>query len=159
MSTTDLPDLEQEFLTKIDAQLEELEPQLAPLLERRDYLVGIKNKLTGPPPKASRGAGRPAAGASAARSAARPSGGTRLQQLIEVVRDKPGITVTEAANAMNERYGLNIEATYIYRVRAKGEDAGKLRKEGTKIFLADETESSEPSEARIKELEAAGASN
>ena len=60
-----------------------------------------------------------------ARRNSRP--GQREQQLLELVRGRPGITVREAGNE------LGVDPTGLYRVVGRLEQRGELRKKGRNL--------------------------
>ena len=127
-----------DFLTKqrqqIEARLRELQPaheEYLTLLEARDALAGVKPGTTGPGPgrpPARRGPGRPPT----RRGPGRPPGsgrkttarkatkrktatrrrrsGTRGDQALELIKQNPGISVSDIANRMG------IRQNYLYRV-------------------------------------------
>ncbi len=107
----------------IDSRLSELRLELTKLEAARAALVGGR-----------RGPGRPAAsnGSTArrrpARRAGRPrgrrGGNTRANQALALVREKPGITIPQIAEA------LKIEPTYLYRVMPKLVDDGQVTRQG-----------------------------
>jgi len=53
--------------------------------------------------------------------------GQRAEQLLALVRQRPGITVADAGKA------LDVDATGLYRVVKGLEERGELRKEGRKL--------------------------
>jgi predicted transcriptional regulator of viral defense system len=66
-----------------------------------------------------------AAGATpAARGRRRTARGRRDEQLLALVRERPGITVAEAGNAMS------VDPTGLYRVVSRLEERGEVRKNG-----------------------------
>jgi sugar-specific transcriptional regulator TrmB len=84
---------------EIDARLKELRP----LVEEYNRLEKASAALAGVAPTASRAPRRRARG--------RPRGsGNRAKQALELVRARPGITISEMADAMG------IHANYLYRV-------------------------------------------
>ena len=127
-----------DFLTKqrqqIEARLRELQPaheEYLTLLEARDALAGVKPGKTGPGPgrpPGRRGPGRPPT----RRGPGRPPGsgrkttarkatkrktatrrrrsGTRGDQALELIKQNPGISVSDIANRMG------IRQNYLYRV-------------------------------------------
>ena len=84
-----------------------------------------------PPPPAPAAAGPPMAGAGrsprppAGRRRRRRQGGTRAEQALQVVRQNPGITVSELAG----RLGI-AQANYLYRVMNGLQADGAVRREG-----------------------------
>ena len=108
----------------IDSRLNELRQEVTKLEAARQALVGGR-----------RGPGRPAATANgsstrrrAPRRASRPrgrrGGNTRANQALNLVRDSPGITIPQIAEA------LKIEPNYLYRVMPKLVEEGQVRREG-----------------------------
>lgn len=136
--------LEEEFLGKIDGELAELEPQVA----RYNDLSDLRKRVTGTGSKTRSGtASRSTSGSAQAKP------GSRQQQFEQLVKDKPGITISEAANEMG------VATNYLYRLRDKGQAKNTIRVEGSKLYTVEpgEGEPTEPSAARVAELEAAGA--
>jgi CRP-like cAMP-binding protein len=122
---------------EIQARLKELQPLVEEyrLLEAADAaLSGIGNSAS----LASTATAAPAAPARRSRSASsrstrstggsrrgRPRGsGTRSAQALDLVRDRPGITIPEMAEAMG------IQQNYLYRVLPSLQKDGLVRKEG-----------------------------
>jgi hypothetical protein len=121
-----LADFVDKAVKDIDGRLEELKLEVQRLEAAREALVGGR-----------RGPGRPrasAAGASTSprRATPRRSGGsrgrrggnTRANQALQLVKEKPGITIPEIASA------LKIEPNYLYRVMPKLVEDGSVRREG-----------------------------
>jgi CRP-like cAMP-binding protein len=108
-------------VSEIDNRLDELKAEMAKLQAARSALT-------------RRGPGRPAkadaATTVAARPARRPSrargrrNGTRGDQALELVRQRPGITIPEIASS------LGTEPNYLYRVMPNLVKDGKVRREG-----------------------------
>lgn len=109
----------------IDSRLNELKQEVSRLEAARAALVGGR-----------RGRGRPASANGTrtrtrrrpARAAGRPrgrrGGNTRANQALALVRDKPGITIPQIAEA------LKIEPNYLYRVMPKLVEDGQVKREG-----------------------------
>ena len=109
----------------IDSRLSELKQEVSRLEAARAALVGGR-----------RGRGRPAStnGASTAtrrrttRAAGRPrgrrGGNTRANQALALVREKPGITIPQIAEA------LKIQPNYLYRVMPKLVEDGQVKRDG-----------------------------
>lgn len=109
----------------IDSRLTELKQEVAKLEAARAALVGGR-----------RGRGRPAStnGTTtttrrrATRAAGRPrgrrGGNTRANQALALVREKPGITIPQIAEA------LKIEPNYLYRVMPKLVEDGQVKRDG-----------------------------
>jgi len=85
---------------------------------------------------ASRSARRSNAATATKAAAAKPAGrsradsGQRGQQLVELVRARPGITVREAGAE------LGVDPTSLYRVVRRLEERGELRKNGRNLEVA-----------------------
>ncbi|HEY2317437.1 MAG TPA: winged helix-turn-helix transcriptional regulator [Solirubrobacteraceae bacterium] len=109
----------------IDRRLSELKVEVTKLEAARAALVGGR-----------RGPGRPASANGAGettrrrttRRAGRPrgrrGGNTRANQALSLVREKPGITIPQIAEA------LKIEPNYLYRVMPKLVEDGQVSREG-----------------------------
>jgi hypothetical protein len=107
---------------EIDGRLRELKEEVSRLEAARAALVGGR-----------RGPGRPLGTASSAtrrRTGRRPGrprgrrGGTRSSQALELVRNQPGITIPQIAEA------LKIEPNYLYRVMPKLVSDGQVKRDG-----------------------------
>ena len=118
----------------IDARLRELQDEVSRLEAARSALTGGRRRSGRP-----RGATPSTTGASArttrartgrrtsTRRPVRPSrrgGNTRANQTLELVREKPGITIPEIAKAMK------IEPNYLYRVLPRLESNGQVKRDG-----------------------------
>jgi sugar-specific transcriptional regulator TrmB len=98
---------------EIDARLKELRP----LVEEYGRLEKAAAALSGVAPTASRPR------AARRRGRGRPRGsGTRAKQALELVRARPGIKISEMAEAMG------IHANYLYRVMPTLESEGQVVK-------------------------------
>jgi predicted HTH transcriptional regulator len=108
-------------VAEIDDRLDELKAELAKLQSARSALT-------------RRGPGRPAKsqsmngnGNGAARAGTRSRGrrnGTRADQALALVRERPGITIPEIAAS------LGTEPNYLYRVMPNLVKDGKVKREG-----------------------------
>jgi hypothetical protein len=100
---------------EIDARMKELRPlvdEYNRLEKAADALKGVGN-----------GGARAAARATRRRGRGRPRGsGTRAKQALELVRARPGIKISELADAMG------IHANYLYRVMPTLEAEGRVVK-------------------------------
>ncbi len=130
-----MADFLEEKRKEIQARLKELKPMVDEyhLLEAAEVaLGGIGSGSTAAAPAAAaapaRRARRPrAASKPAVRSGrrGRPRGsGTRAAQALDLVRDRPGITIPELAEAMG------IQQNYLYRVMPGLAEEGKVTKSG-----------------------------
>jgi hypothetical protein len=122
---------------EIQARLKELQPLVEEyrLLDAADAaLSGIGNSAslastaTAAPPapaRRSRGASSRSTRSSGGSRRGRPRGsGTRSAQALDLVRDRPGITIPEMAEAMG------IQQNYLYRVLPGLAEQGKVTKAG-----------------------------
>jgi len=118
-----------DFLTEkrqeIDNRLKELRPlyeEYLKLEKAQEALAGMDQpRRRGRPPGSTN---RPASG-NGRRRRRRRSGGTRAEQALNVVRQNPGITVSE----MGDQLGVT-QKNYLYRVMANLQEEGSVRKEG-----------------------------
>jgi ribosomal protein S25 len=106
---------------EIDARLRELRPlveEFNRLEKAAAALAGVGGTQAGTSAKRrSNGAGR------SRRRRGRPRGsGNRAKQALELVRARPGITITELADAMG------IKANYLYRVMPTLQKEGQVKK-------------------------------
>jgi hypothetical protein len=104
---------------EIDARLRELRPlvdEYNRLEKAQAALAGVGTSATSAPARRRRSnGGRPRRG--------RPRGsGNRAKQALELVRARPGITITELADAMG------IKANYLYRVMPTLQKEGQVKK-------------------------------
>lgn len=107
---------------EIQARLKELKP----LVDEYQRLEAAERALSGvsdgAPTSARRGTRTRRSGGS---RRGRPRGsGTRAAQALELVRDRPGITIPELAEAME------IQQNYLYRVMPGLAEEGKVTKSG-----------------------------
>jgi hypothetical protein len=117
----------------VDTTVKEIETRLQALQEEVKRLEAARAALVGG--AARRGPGRPRGAATnstarrtATRRPGRPrgrrGGNTRANQALELVREKPGITIPQIAES------LKIEPNYLYRVMPKLVSDGQVRREG-----------------------------
>jgi DNA-binding IscR family transcriptional regulator len=121
-----LPDFVQTAVKEIDEQLRVLRDEASRLEAARAALTGGRRRV-----------GRPARNGTA-RMPARPAnrrngraaaprqrrGGNRASQALELVREKPGITIPEIALAMK------IQPNYLYRVLPRLASGGQVKRDG-----------------------------
>ena len=128
---------------RVAQRLKELEPAVAEYRELQEVATRLGlDAAAATAPSAGPGSGRrrarrrstsdagtPAAAAKPARRRSRRSAtpGQRQQQLLELVRNKPGISVRDAATE------LGIDPTGLYRVVRRLEDSGEVRKNGRQL--------------------------
>ncbi len=114
---------------EIQARLNELKPYVDEyqLLQAADQaLSGLSNGSTAAPAAATP-ARRPrqaSSGSTGARRGRPKGGGTRSAQALDLVRQRPGITIPELAEAMG------IQQNYLYRVMPSLAEEGKVTKSG-----------------------------
>jgi hypothetical protein len=126
-----MPEFVDTAVRSIDDRLRELKDEVSKLEAARAALVGNR-----------RGPGRPARAAAStrtrgtrtrtrttsdgrtARTRGRRGGNTRANQALELVRNRPGITIPEIATA------LKIEPNYLYRVMPRLVADGQIKREG-----------------------------
>ncbi|MDA0163291.1 hypothetical protein OM076_23655 [Solirubrobacter ginsenosidimutans] len=117
---------------EIQARLKELKPAVEEynkLLAADQALGGIGNGASAavatvaaaPARRGRRGPGRPSTGAKRGRP---KGGGTRAAEALQLVTDRPGITIPELAEAMG------IQQNYLYRVMPGLAEEGKVTKSG-----------------------------
>ena len=121
-----MPDFVQTAVKEIDEQLRVLKDEAARLEAARAALTGGAHRtgrttrngtVKAQARKTSRRDG-------SAATQLRRRGGTRADQALELVREKPGITIPEIATAMK------IEPNYLYRVLPRLASDGQVRRDG-----------------------------
>jgi hypothetical protein len=121
---------------EIQARLKELKPAVEEynkLLAADQALGGLSNGASAPVAVATparrtrRGPGRPPG--SGAKRGRPKGGGTRAAQALQLVGDRPGITIPELAEAMG------IQQNYLYRVMPGLAEEGKVPKSGRGCHL------------------------
>ena len=122
-----MPDFVQTAVKEIDGQLRALKDEASRLEEARAALTGgrpSRGRPTGNRPvrTPARAATRRNGRAAAPRQ--RRGGHTRANQTLELVREKPGITIPEIAKAMK------IEPNYLYRVLPRLASNGQVKRDG-----------------------------
>ena len=117
-----MPDFLDEKLKEIDARLKELKP----LVDEYNRLDAARRALSGVDAKpAGTTTRRRRAASSSNGRRGRPRGsGTRAAQALQLVGERPGITIPELADAMG------IKQNYLYRVMPGLADEGKVTKSG-----------------------------
>ena len=107
----------------IDSRLDELKGEVTKLEAARAALVGTRRGPGRPP---SNGAAAPSR--TPARRPGRPrgrrGGNTRANQALQLVKDRPGISIPEIAES------LKIEPNYLYRVMPKLVEDGVVKRDG-----------------------------
>jgi hypothetical protein len=119
---------------EIDARVKELRAELAKLEAARSALLGSgapgRRAVSARTATRTRSAGTRRRGSGTRRASAatggsrRRGGNTRAAQALELVRQKPGITIPEIAQSMG------IEPNYLYRVLPRLVGEGQVRRDG-----------------------------
>jgi CRP-like cAMP-binding protein len=129
-----MTDFLEEKRREIQARLKELRPQV----DEYHRLEAAERALAGVPANGGAGGGRSRPSAAKPRAAARPKpagtgsgrrgrpkgSGQRAQQALEQIRNQPGITIPELAEAMG------IKQNYLYRVVPDLQEQGLVSKSG-----------------------------
>jgi hypothetical protein len=106
--------------TQIESRLEELRPLVAEVARLERALAALE---TIERPSTPRAPTRPGRRRRRGRPPGRRSSGTRADQFLALVLDRPGITIAEAAKA------TGAAPTYLYRIAATLEREGTVRRE------------------------------
>jgi Winged helix-turn-helix DNA-binding len=106
----------------IDAAKKAIDDRIATLKDELKRLEAAATALGG---TRRRGPGRPARAASRRRRGRPRGSGTRALQAEKLVRENPGITISELAAKMK------IKPNYLYRVLPQLQKDGKVRKRGS----------------------------
>jgi hypothetical protein len=112
---------------EIQARLKELRPlvdEFHRLEAAEQALSGVGGGTAGSTQTAARGGRRRRATSSSGRRGRPRGSGTRAQQALKLVTDRPGITIPELADAMG------IKQNYLYRVMPSLAEDGKVTKSG-----------------------------
>ncbi len=123
-----------DFLDEKKREIRSRMDELKPLVDEYRRLQDAHDALDGVAATGRSGGGRRAAGPKrpgdaagngSSRGRGRPKGsGTRAKEALQLVKDRPGITIPEIAEAMD------IKQNYLYRVMPDLEKDGLVRKEG-----------------------------
>jgi AraC-like DNA-binding protein len=113
-------------LQEIDDRLQELQEETQRLQKARQALAGAgAGRRRGPGrPRGSRSTSRASSGNGRRRRRSR-AGGTAADKVLEVVRQNPGITVSEAGNQLGYS-----QKNYLYRVFHNLTEDGSVKKQG-----------------------------
>jgi hypothetical protein len=129
-----------DFLTEKRQEIDNRLKELRPLYEEYLTLVKAQEALAGMEQPRRRGPGRPpgstskrtrASSGNGRRRRRRRAGGTRGDQALAVVRQNPGITVSE----LGDKLGI-AQKNYLYRVMANLQEDGAVKKEGKGFHAA-----------------------
>jgi DNA-binding MarR family transcriptional regulator len=122
-----MPDFVQTEIKAIDDQLRILKDEASRLEAARAARRGGPRRRGGPATNgAARTSARPASRRRGRQAAPRPrrGGNTRAHQALELVRERPGITIPEIAKA------IKIEPNYLYRVLPRLASDGHVKRDG-----------------------------
>ena len=118
----------------VQTEIKAIDDQLRILKDEASRLEAARAALTGRPRRrgrpatngAARTSARPASRRNGRAAAPRPRRGahTRTNQALELVRERPGITIPEIAKAMK------IEPNYLYRVLPRLASDGQVKRDG-----------------------------
>jgi hypothetical protein len=108
----------------IDSRLRELKEEVLKLEAARSVLVGTRRGPGRPRGSNSTTAPRRRTGRRPGRPRGRRGGNTRANQALELVRNQPGITIPQIAEA------LKIEPNYLYRVMPRLVADGLVKRDG-----------------------------
>ena len=118
-----------DFLEEKKGEIKSRLTELKPLVDEYERLRAAHDALNGMEAASGAGGGRRGAGAKrpgggGSRGRGRPKGsGTRAKEALKIVKDRPGITIPEIAEAMS------IKQNYLYRVMPDLQKDGLVRKE------------------------------
>jgi predicted transcriptional regulator len=140
-----MPDFVQTEIKAIDDQLRVLKDEASRLEAARAALTGGTRRRRRPATNGTaRTPARPIGRRDRASAAPRPrrAGNTRATQALELVREKPGITIPEIATAMK------IEPNYLYRVLPRLASDGQVKRDGQGWHPASSSKSTSPQHVR-----------
>lgn len=112
----------QDVRKQVEARITELEPLVAEY-QRLQQVVELLGDEPAPSPRSPRGRSTPRRTLSRGATSRRTQG-QRSEDALKLIREQPGITVADTAEA------LGIGTTYLYRLLPRLEREGKIRKEG-----------------------------
>jgi predicted HTH transcriptional regulator len=115
-----------DFLTQKRSEIEERLKELRPLHEEYLKLQRAKEALDGvDTPRRGRPRGSTSAGSGNGRRRRRRRGSTRGDEALNLIRQNPGVTVSELASMMNIS-----PPNYLYRVVGNLQSDGAVKKQG-----------------------------
>lgn len=122
--STSTPNLETKIVQEIDEALEKLRPSF----DEYNQLSEMRARVTG---NTRTTRSRSSSSSSSNNSSSpRANRGTRLDQFVTLVSQRPGITIGEAAEEMA------VQPNYLYRLRNQGVADNKIRVEDGKVYPA-----------------------
>lgn len=108
----------------IDTRVKELRGEIDRLEAAREALLGAGRRGEARRTRGTAVQRRRGDRAPSRRRGGRRGGNTRAAQTLELIRERPGITIPEIAASMG------IEPNYLYRVTARLEADGEIRRDG-----------------------------
>ena len=108
----------------IDSRVQELRGEIDRLEAARAALLGAGRRGEGRRTRRTGVQRRRGDGAPSRQRGGRRGGNTRATQTLELIRQRPGIAIPEIAASMG------IEPNYLYRVTARLEADGEIRRDG-----------------------------
>jgi CRP-like cAMP-binding protein len=111
----------------VDTTVAEIDSRLQELKAEMSKLEAARSALTRGSSGRAQATAAPTRGRRTTRRASRPRGrrnGTRGEQALALVRERPGITIPEIASS------LGIEPNYLYRVMPNLVKTGQVKREG-----------------------------
>ena len=142
-----MPDFVQTAVKEIDDQLRILKDEAARLEAARAALSGGPRRRGRPATNgAARTSARPASRRNTRQAAPRPrrGGNTRANQALELVRERPGITIPEIAKA------IKIEPNYLYRVLPRLASDGHVKRDGQGWHPSSSTSATAPPVGNVR---------
>lgn len=121
----DSPTLVAEFMEKAKARMKELEPAVREHQELTEFLNARQPNGNSSSTRTTR-----------RRGGRRKGGGKRAEEFMNIVRENPGITVSEVARKMG------IQPNYLYRINSDLKKDGKITDEGRGVKVVAESTSS-----------------
>ena len=122
-----------ELITRVLKDLRARQKELQPLAEEYrevESTIDALEQTVGPAdPTPRRGARRKSSPNGARRGRPRKGEPTRSDQFLALVREQPGISISQAAERMS------VQPNYLYRVSARLEQEGKIAREGKRGFV------------------------
>ena len=125
-----MPEFVDTAVKDIDARLRELQDEVSRLEAARSALVGGRRRPGRPRGSAARATRTRTTRRTTAPPRARATrstrrgGNTRAAQALELVRQRPGVTIPDLAKAMK------IQPNYLYRVLPRLESDGQVKRQG-----------------------------
>lgn len=141
----------QQIRKRMEDRAKELRPLVAELERLEDALQLLKEQESGPTSSSS-GNGRRKAqngrrGRTGRRGGGRPRKGepTRAEQFVALVRERPGVTIAQAAEQMG------VPKAYLYRVTKDLQEQGAISKDGEGFRVAQQAAAEEASSGSSSE--------